>query len=97
MAENIQLAESILPRKRRERLYDEMLDEEFITVCVHNLCGPGCEAKKILTSARLIKPQLLKIIKYQKAKNYKEAIGKDIVFDDKPSVLLKESSLYSLD
>ena len=94
MAENIQLAESILPRKWREKLYDEMLDEEFITVCVHNLCGPGCEAKKIPTSARLIKPKLLKIIKYQMANNYKEANdGKDIVFYDKPSFLLRESTL----
>ena len=71
MAENIQLAESILPRKWREKLYDEMLDEEFITVCVHNLCGSGCEAKKIPTSARLIKPKLLKIIKYQMRVNIK--------------------------
>ena len=94
MAENIQLAESILPRKWREKLNDEMLDEEFITVCVHNLCGPGCEAKKIPTSARLIKPKLLKIIKYQMAKNYKEANdGKDIVFYDKPCFLLRESTL----
>ena len=90
MAEN---RESILPRKWREKLYDEMLDEEFITVCVHNLCGPGCEAKKIPTSARLIKPQLLKIIKCQIAKNYKEANGKDIVFREKTSFLLRETTL----
>ena len=74
MAENIQLAESnesILPRKWREKLYDEMLDEEFITVCVHNLCGPGCEAKKIPTSARLIKHQTSTFENY-KVSNCKE-------------------------
>ena len=65
MAENIKLAETILPECLKTKLDDEMLKEEKIDVCIHELCGPSCKAKKIPSSAKLIEEPLINIIKKQ--------------------------------
>ena len=70
MAENIKLAETILPECLKTKLDEEMLEEEKIDVCIHELCGPSCEAKKIPSSAKLIEEPLINIIKKQMQDKY---------------------------
>ena len=65
MAENIKLAETILPECLKTKLDEAMLEEEKIDVCIHELCGPSCKAKKIPSSAKLIEEPLINIIKKQ--------------------------------